>query len=172
MVVDEQCIITLSYELRSGHAKGLLLERMDVNYPFKFYYGSGKLLPAFEQNLLGLEEGQSFSFTLSPEEAYGLVNEANIQELPRNVFESADENLLVKGNYITVTDEYGSQHNGKILSWDDQTVRIDFNHAMAGKTLHFSGVVLNIRPATIDELIRKSYIEEDGIRNREEEDTW
>ena len=40
---------------------------------------------------------------------------------------------------------------------------------MAGKTLHFSGVVLNIRKATVDELIRKSYIEEDGLRGWEED---
>jgi FKBP-type peptidyl-prolyl cis-trans isomerase SlyD len=35
---------------------------------------------------------------------------------------------------------------------------------MAGKTLHFKGVVLNIRKANVDELIRKQVVEEDGVR--------
>jgi FKBP-type peptidyl-prolyl cis-trans isomerase SlyD len=165
MIVEEQNIITLAYELREGTAKGPLLERMDINYPFKFYFGSGQLLPAFEEKLIGLEEGQGFHFTLTPEEAYGPVEEGNIIDVPRSVFKMLGENALVVGNYVTLTDDEGFQHNGKILSWTEDEVKVDFNHAMAGKVLHFSGVVLSIREATIDELIRKSYIEEDGVRN-------
>ena len=71
MIVEEQNIITLSYELRNGGPQGELLERMDANYPFKFYFGSGRLLPAFEKQLEGLEEGQPFQFTLPPEQGYG-----------------------------------------------------------------------------------------------------
>jgi FKBP-type peptidyl-prolyl cis-trans isomerase SlyD len=82
MEVDDQAIVAISYELRDGHAQGPLLERMDPNWPFKFYFGSGKLLPAFEQQLRGLEEGQAFAFTLSPEEAYGPVEQGNIIDVP------------------------------------------------------------------------------------------
>ncbi|MCB0578025.1 MAG: FKBP-type peptidyl-prolyl cis-trans isomerase [Phaeodactylibacter sp.] len=169
MIVEEQNIITVAYELREGGPKGELLERMDANYPFKFYFGSGCLLPAFEQRLEGLEEGQPFEFTLSPEEAYGPAYRQNILGLPRQAFQHLGDNVLTKGNYITLTDDQGEAHNGRILSWTDDDVTVDFNHAMAGKTLHFSGVVLNIRKATVDELIRKSYIEEDGLRGWEED---
>ncbi len=165
MIVEDQNIITLSYELRENNANGALLERMDPNWPFKFYFGSGNLLPAFEANLEGLEEGQGFEFTLSPEEAYGPVEEGNIIDVPRSAFEGLGENVLIAGNYVTLTDDLGEQHNGKILSWTEEQVNVDFNHEMAGKTLHFSGVVLNIRPATVEEHIRKSYIEEDGVRH-------
>jgi FKBP-type peptidyl-prolyl cis-trans isomerase SlyD len=137
---------------------------MDANWPFKFYFGGGKLLPAFEQHLLGLEEGDTFSFTLSPSEAYGQVLPAEIIDLSMDLFENNPESMLEEGKYITVTDEQGGQHNGQILSWTNTSVKVDFNHVMAGKTLHFSGVILNVRPATVDELIRKSYIKEDGIQ--------
>lgn len=165
MVVEDQNIITLSYELRENNASGPLLERMDPNWPFKFYFGNGNLLPAFEAKLEGLEEGQSFEFTLPPEQAYGSVEEGNIINVPRSAFEGLGENVLIAGNYVTLTDDLGEQHNGKILSWTKEQVKVDFNHEMAGKTLHFSGVVLNIRPATVEEHIRKSYIEEDGVRH-------
>lgn len=169
MTVDEQCIVTISYELRENNAEGQLIEVMDANWPFKFYFGSGKLLPAFEGQLQGLEEGETFAFTLPPEQAYGKISQSEVIELPVHMFQNNPDNLLSKGSYVTVTDDQGDQHNGKILSWDEQRVRVDFNHAMAGKTLHFSGVILNIRPATVDELIRKSYIKEDGVRGREME---
>ncbi len=169
MIVEEQNIITVAYELHDGGPKGELLERMDANYPFKFYFGSGRLLPAFEQHLEGLEEGQPFAFTLTPEQAYGPVDERNIIDVPREAFHGLGDNILVEGNFVTLTDDTGEAHNGRILSWADEAVRVDFNHAMAGKTLHFSGVILNIRNATVDELIRKNYIEESGVRGWEED---
>ncbi|MCB0594253.1 MAG: FKBP-type peptidyl-prolyl cis-trans isomerase [Lewinellaceae bacterium] len=168
MIVEEQNIITLSYELRNGGPQGELLERMDANYPFKFYFGSGRLLPAFEKQLEGLEEGQPFQFTLPPEQGYGPADPANILDLPRHAFQHLGDNILTEGNFVTLTDDEGDAHNGRILSWTEETVKVDFNHAMAGKTLHFSGVVLNIRNATVDELIRKNYIEADGVRGWED----
>lgn len=166
MIVEEQNIITIAYELREGRADGPLMERMDPNYPFKFYFGSGKLLPKFEEQLYGLEEGQSFSFTLDPKDAYGPVEQGNIIEVPRSAFRHLGSNALVSGNFVTLTDDEGLEHNGKVLSWNEEKVKVDFNHAMAGKKLHFSGVILNIREATVDEHIRKNYIEEDGLRGR------
>lgn len=165
MTVEEQCIITITYELREENADGPVVEVMDANWPFKFYFGSGKLLPAFEGHLLGLEEGDTFHFTLSPTEAYGQVLDSEIIDLPMDLFENNPESILEEGKYITVTDDQGGQHNGKILSWTNRTVKVDFNHVMAGKTLHFSGVILQVRPATVNELIRKCYIKEDGVRN-------
>lgn len=166
MTVDEQRIITISYELREESAEGPIIEIMNASWPFKFYFGSGKLLPAFEDKLYGLDEGETFKFTLSPEAAYGQVLQSEIIELSMDLFENNPESILEEGKYITVTDEQGGQHNGQILSWNDTSVKVDFNHAMAGKTLHFSGVILNVRPATVDELIRKSYIKQDGVHGR------
>ena len=168
MIVEEHNIVTLSYELREGGPEGEILEIMNVHYPFKFFCGGDQLLPAFEEQLRGLGEGDAFEFTLPPNLAYGDLDLDQVLEIPRDVFEEEDkgglENLLIEGNFIMLTDEEGEQFNGKILSWDNDLVKVDFNHAMAGKTLHFKGVVLNIRKATVDELIRKQVVEEDGVR--------
>lgn len=168
MIVEEHNIVTLSYELREGGPEGEILEVMNVHYPFKFFCGGDQLLPAFEEQLEGLGEGDAFEFILPPDLAYGDLDQDQVLDIPRDVFEEEDkgglENLLIQGNFIMLTDEEGEQFNGKILSWDNDLVKVDFNHAMAGKTLHFKGVVLNIRKATVDELIRKQVVEEDGVR--------
>ena len=172
MSVDEQSIITIAYELRENNEFGPLLERMDHKYPFKFYFGNGKLLPAFEKKLFGLAEGDSFAFILTPEEAYGPIEAGNIIDLPHSAFTQIGPNALVEGNYVSLTDDEGMTHNGKILGWNDERVKVDFNHAFAGKHLHFSGVILNIRPATLEELIQKSYLPEDGLRSPDPEEEW
>lgn len=168
MIVEDHNVVTLSYELREGGPEGEILEVMNVHYPFKFFCGGDQLLPAFEEQLRGLHEGDVFEFILPPDLAYGDFDTEQVLDIPRDVFEEEDkgglENLLIEGNFILLTDEEGEQFNGKILSWDDDLVKVDFNHAMAGKTLHFKGVVLHIRKATVDELIHKQVEEDDGVR--------
>jgi len=164
MIVEEQRIVSITYDLHDGDADGPLLERMDHKYPLTFYVGAGKLLPAFEERLIGLEEGQTFQFSLSPDEAYGSIEPDQIVSVPKAQVEALGSNVLIRGNYLTVTDDQGRQHNGRILTWDEEQVRVNLNHALAGKILYFKGVILHVRAATVDEHIRKSYIPADGFR--------
>ena len=165
--IEEQKIITITYELREGGRDGALLERMDARYPFIFLFGRGKLLKSFEENLRGLKMDDSFDFTLSVEEGYGKTNPLNILKIKLEDFKRSSntpDDYIRVGNLVKVTDDGGLRHNGKILEIAADYVKIDFNHAMADKSLHFKGNVLHIREATIDELIRGHYIEKDGVR--------
>lgn len=88
-------------------------------------------------------------------------------DVPMDVFKVGgilQEDLLEAGKYVNLTDDQGHSHNGKVVEWDQNHVKVDFNHAMAGKSLFFRGVVLNIREATTEELARNNYVEEDGVR--------
>lgn len=167
MEIADKRVITLSYVVQEDNEEGAILETMDLNYPFKFMFGTGELLPGFEENLKGMEEGASFSFTLPPEEAYGPVREENIIAVPISVFQVGgilQEELLEKGKYVSLTDDRGQSYNGQVLDWDEEAVQVDFNHAMAGKTLYFRGVILQVREATAEELSRNNYVEDDGLR--------
>ncbi len=169
MTIDEHAIVTLSYEVRDGDPSGPLLERMDVNYPFQFMFGVGKMLPAWERRIFGLKSGMGFAFKLGPEDAYGIPSKEHVLKMPLHLFqnerEQMDPALLVEGQFVTLTDADGKAVNAKILSWDDQEVTLDANHALAGKTLFFSGAILNVRQPTIDELIQKRFIDLGGVRS-------
>lgn len=165
-IITENKVVTITYELRENNKQGELMERMDANYPFTFLFGTGALLPAFEAALKGLTERDSFEFTLRSKEAYGKIDEANIVNVPRAVFQVEGvepPNLVVKNNFIALTDDQGETHHGKIVEVNDLTVRVDFNHVMAGKDLYFRGAVLNIRDAHVDEIIRQHHIPEMGF---------
>lgn len=167
MEIQEKRVVTLSYVVQENNAEGAIIETMDVNYPFRFMFGTGELLPGFEEQLRGLKEGESFAFTLPAEEAYGPVSDENIVDVPIDVFKVGgvlQEDLLEKGKFVSLTDEQGQSQNGKVLDWNDEHVTVDFNHAMAGKDLYFRGVVLNVREATTEEQARNNFVQDDGIR--------
>lgn len=156
--VEEQKVVTVSYKLKEGSDDGKVLEEVDQEQPFRFLFGAGRLLPAFESNLEGLKEGEEFAFDLAPEEAYGEYNEEQILEVPLQLFENADapqEELLSIGNLLSLRDQQGREHVGKVLSVGEEAVEMDFNHTMAGKHLHFEGEVLDVRDASNEELTEK-----------------
>ena len=157
--VQEDYIITIAYELRENDIHGELLERMDARYPFIFYFGNEKLLPEFENKLRGLGEDDAFDFTLTPEQAYGRTNPLNIITLPReNFLRSSDipEEYIQIDHMVNLTDDEGMVHNGKIIEINENTIKVDFNHIMVNKTLHFKGAILSIRKATMEELVKKA----------------
>ncbi len=161
-------IVELRYELREGGASGTLLERMDESYPLKFYFGNGNLLPAFEQALDGLREGQSFSFTLSPSEGYGEINPADISEISTASLKNdpwvALDNLEKGDRMMFINPRTNREQIGTITEILSDSLLVDFNHAMAGKSLHFSGAVLYVRSPRQEEREQKRYIEPAGLR--------
>jgi len=120
---------------------------------------TGRLLPAFEANLVGLEEGATFNFSLSATDAYGEKREEMVISLPRNIFE--DEGVLKSeicfvGNVVPMMDSQGNRMNGVVVEIGDAFVKMDFNHPLAGTDLHFSGKVVGVREATPEELMGPS----------------
>lgn len=167
MIIEENRIVTLSYELREGDEAGHILEVMSMAYPFIFFYKSESILDSFQENLRGLGSGETFAFTLPATQAYGERKEANIAEIPIERFVIDDEmadSIRDVGEYVAVTDDQGQTQNGKVIQKTATHVKVDLNHAMAGKDLHFQGRVLSVRKASADEIVQKRYIMPDGIR--------
>ena len=166
--IDDGKVVTLRYDLREGGPGGELLERMDVNYPFTFLFGSGHLLPAFEEHLRGEPDRASFAFTLPVGKAYGPHRPDQVLRLRQSLFAERDGHippaLLTPGNNVRLTANDGRTHTGKVIRTDGEEVVVDFNHYMAGKPLHFEGAVLHVRDATPDELARGHHAEDAGVR--------
>ncbi|MFO7922248.1 MAG: peptidylprolyl isomerase [Bacteroidales bacterium] len=155
MIIEENKVVSLTYELRVNNEKGEVVEKVEKNAPLTFLFGRGNLLPDFEANIDGLKKGDPFSFKLEPEKAYGQVSEEAVVDLPKNIFEidgKIDDNLLKVGNTIPMQDNSGNRLNGIVLDIGDETVKMDFNHPLAGDNLYFKGEVSAIRDATEEEV--------------------
>lgn len=155
MKIENNKVTSLIYTLHEGGMDGRVIESVEESAPLSFVFGAGRLLPAFEDNLAGLEEGSAFDFGLAAADAYGEVREEMVISLPRNIFE--DEGVLRSeicyvGNTVPMMDSQGNRMNGVVVEIGDSFVKMDFNHPLAGTDLHFTGKVVGVREATAEEL--------------------
>lgn len=105
------------------------------NKPAKIIMGDKSISPAFEEQLLGLSEGDSKEFTLEAKDAFGEPNPDNIHYVDANKF-SADAPAKV-GNIITFTQPGGVELPGMIKEVSGDSVTVDFNHPLAGQAVTF-----------------------------------
>jgi FKBP-type peptidyl-prolyl cis-trans isomerase SlyD len=155
MIAEKNKVVSIVYELRSGSKEGEVVESLNEENPLTFLFGTGGLLPKFEENLSGLTSGDSFEFELGLEDAYGPVVENAIVHVPQSVFEvdgQIDESLMQIGNMVPMMDSEGRRLNGKVIAIEGDAVKMDFNHPMAGNDLYFKGQVTDVRSATDEEL--------------------
>jgi FKBP-type peptidyl-prolyl cis-trans isomerase SlpA len=120
---------------------------VDSNFgtePVAFVVGDGSLLPGFERLLFGMSAGQRRLFTVAPEEGFGQPNANNVQRLPRSHF-SGDGELEI-GLVFSFADASGSELPGLIVALDDDEVRVDFNHPLAGRKILFDVLVHRVEP--------------------------
>lgn len=165
MKVAAEKVVALSYELI---VDGQLADKAGAESPLEYIHGTNMLLPRFEEEVEGKEEGEEFAFTLSPEEGYGVRNEEYVFPIPKAAFEmdgQLRDDLLQLGRSIPMLNSAGEVVTGTIIEILDDTVKMDFNHPMAGKTLNFSGKVESVRDASEKELkegLHGEYLPKEG----------
>jgi len=168
MKIGRNKFVSLTYQLRTNGAEGEMIEETTKDNPLEFLFGAGRMIEMFEQKLEDMETGDNFSFELKADEAYGQVNSDAIVELPKNIFEvngAIDEDMLSVGNTIPMQDAQGNRLNGIVLEVADDTIKMDFNHPLAGEDLFFSGSILSVREATEQEIIEASQTQAGGCES-------
>ena len=155
MKIEKNKMVSLIYELRENDAEGRIIEVLDEKKPMSFIFGTGRLLPVFESNISTLIKGDSFSFALDTEMAYGDKREEMVVNVPISVFETdgkLNEDICYVGNEVPMMDTEGNPLNGIINEITDGYVKMDFNHPMSGVGLFFTGKIVDVRDASDQEL--------------------
>ncbi|MGQ8335424.1 FKBP-type peptidyl-prolyl cis-trans isomerase [Sunxiuqinia sp. A32] len=155
MAITKNKMVSLTYDLRIDGKEGELIEQATAEKPLKFVYGAGIMLPKFESLIEGLEQGKSFEINLSSQDAYGEVDENAIIDLPKHLFlidGKFDDDIVKVGNSVPMMSTSGQRMNGLVLEINDEHVKMDFNHPLAGEDLFFQGDVLEVRDATDEEI--------------------
>ena len=152
MKIAQNAVVEFCYELE---VDGQVVDHTTKERPLDYIHGTGSLLPKLEAHIEGMEPGCKFDVTLSPADGYGEIDPQRIIDLPTAAFEvngEVREDLLVPGNTIPMISPMGGVIPGVVLEVSAESVKMDLNHQMAGKTLHFTGEVLTVREATEKEL--------------------
>ncbi|MDU0368768.1 peptidylprolyl isomerase [Hymenobacter endophyticus] len=155
--ISENKVVTITYDLSvtDENQEKVLVESAEEDAPMVFLYGMSGLPDEFERQLSGKQAGDSFTFSLTPEQAYGDYDAQAVVEIPKNVFEidgQIDEEMLQVGNFLPMADNQGHHMQGKVVEIGDSAVKMDFNHPLAGMVMHFDGKVADVRDATREEL--------------------
>ena len=152
MKINPQHVVSLTYDLYVDQEDGTeaLTESATEEQPLTFLFGAGQMLPKFEENLSSLSTGDAYEFRLSAADAYGEYDEEAVANLPMEMFSGAEVPEI--GSVLPLQDNNGNRFQGQVVSVAEDSVIVDLNHPMAGQQLHFKGNILNVRPATAEEL--------------------
>ena len=153
----EHIYYDLSYSLSvsSEGSAPELFEKTSSQRPFSFITQMGMVLDKFEQEILQIEEGGSFDFTIACADAYGEYLEEHVCELDRSLFYrngKFDDEHVFPGAVLPMVNEDGMRLEGIVKEIKPDTIVMDFNYLLAGKDLHFKGKVLTRRMATEQEI--------------------
>ena len=136
-------VVNFSLSLEDG-------SEIDSNFgadPVEFVIGDGNLLPGFERKLFGMKAGERQIITVLPEDAFGQVNDNNVQIVPRKQFHEGTE--LEIGLLYSFADASGGELPGLVISFDHEEVEVDFNHPLAGRTIMFDVLVHRVEPVEL-----------------------
>ena len=131
-----QVTLHFSLALADGDQDGELIDSNFDKAPVTFTVGDGNLLPGFEHALFGLTAGATRAVTLGPADAFGPVNEDNVQRFP--LYQFPPDLAPAPGLMVEFADAAGNRQAGVVRGADKQWVDVDFNHPLAGRAIRFT----------------------------------
>ncbi len=148
MEITKDRVASLEYSLHLGDGK--IIDSSEEDDLLVYLHGHEEIVPGLEKALEGKKVGDTLKVEVPPEDAYGEYDPEGVEEVPREDFPAEME--LEAGGMVSATDEDGDEVDFLVKEVKGNTVVVDFNHPLAGKTLHFEVKVREVREATAEEL--------------------
>ena len=155
--IKDNLVVSLDYTLRLGN--GEILDTSNGQEPLDFVQGQGQIIPGLEQELYGMAIGEEKDVVVEPENGYGLKDPNAFQLVPRNAF--PPDAPLKPGLSLQMQNRSGHVFPATVAQIQPDGVLLDFNHPLAGETLHFHVQVVGLREATPEELAH-GHVHHDG----------
>lgn len=145
MVVEKNKVVSISYSA-TDETGNIVDSNLDFE-PLQYLHGHGNILQTLETELNGLQIDEQKKLTLTADQAYGNFDPELVFEVSREQFPEG-ANGLELGSMVQSSD--GLELT--VTDIDGEKIVLDGNHPLAGRTLHFSVTVKDIREATDEEL--------------------
>jgi FKBP-type peptidyl-prolyl cis-trans isomerase SlyD len=145
--VKDNLVVTLDYKLIVDDE---IMENTEDGKPILFIQGIGQIISGLENAIYGMKVGEQQTVIIPPEDAYGEYDAESLQEAKKDEF--SEEVPLDVGTFLDLEDDEGDILSAQIIAAEEETVTLDFNHPLAGKTLTFEITLTDLRPASEEEL--------------------
>ncbi len=133
--------VSLEYTLRDNEGK--VLDSNKGRDPLTYVQGEQQIVPGLEKALNGMHAGDEKKVTVAPADGYGDVDPQAVAEVPKQMIPA---DALTVGTELLARNREGATRLVRIKEIKDETVIIDLNHPLAGKTLHFDVKVVGVEP--------------------------
>ncbi len=145
--VSANDVVSLEYTLT---VDGQVIDSSEGHGPIEYIQGQGQIILGLEKATYGMAVGESKEVVVPPAEAYGEADPNAFVEVPKSEF--PPEIPLEVGTPLQLRDNQGQIFDATIAEIKEDSVVLNFNHPLAGKTLTFQVKVVGIRSATPEEL--------------------
>lgn len=146
MEIAAERVVSFHYTLTDD--AGEVIDRSPEGRPLSYLHGAGNIVPGLENALTGHSAGDELTVDVVPELGYGPRNESLVQAVPKQAFQGVD--TIRPGMQFRAQTERGPLLVTVVDVGDDE-VRVDGNHPLAGKTLHFDVRIASVRDASDEE---------------------
>jgi len=148
VLVRPDSYLTLHYRivLASGPAEGSVFTDTFDGRPATLQMGSGQWAPGLEAALLDRAEGERFSVTLAPAQAYGERNPDLIQKVTRAMLaeHAGADATFEPGDLVEFAAPNGGRYSGVLKEINADWAMFDFNHPLAGTALRVDVAILGV----------------------------
>ncbi|GAB4269652.1 MAG: peptidylprolyl isomerase [Candidatus Promineifilaceae bacterium] len=148
LVVADGIVVGMDYTLHTDD--GQLIDSSEGEKPLAFLQGQGHIIPGLEQALYGMREGESKKVVVEPADAYGELDPDAFHKVPMEIFPEDLSLQVGMGLHLRDTNT-GQPLQAFISEIMEDGVLLDFNHPLAGETLHFEVTIAYLREATEEE---------------------
>ncbi len=140
MVVKNGSQVAFDYTLT---VDGKVIDSSEGKAPLAYTQGDGKLRPGLTRQLEGMKVGDEKTVEVKPEESYGNPNPAATREVPISTL--PPEIKPEVGMVLQAQDKEGRTFPARIIEVKTDTVVMDLNHPLAGKTLFFKVKIVSVK---------------------------
>lgn len=146
--VGPDSFVTFAYAVfEQGGAEPV--DAIDPSEPIEYVHGYGQILPILEKSLAGKQSGAKFTVEAAPEDAFGDHDDEGVFEVDREGLDVEDPQV---GDELHAKDAEGHVLVLRILEVRPESIVVDANHPLAGKSVRFEVEVIGVRAATDDEI--------------------
>lgn len=115
--------------------------------PLSFKVGAGQMIPGFDEGVLGMVEGEKKTVEIPPEKAYGIRDPSLEIPVPKQQIVDGIGKVPELGTPLQMTISTGGVLEGYVTEITDDTIKVDFNHRLAGKKLIFEiELISHVKP--------------------------
>jgi FKBP-type peptidyl-prolyl cis-trans isomerase SlyD len=150
MKIEQDTVASVHYT-GTHPDSGEVFDSSEGRDPLTYLVGHGQMIPGFEEEMLGAEVGERREFTLEPERAYGERDENALLQIEKSNFDELEKEGVLEVGIQLVAQMPQGPAPFIITEIGEEMVTADFNHELAGKSLHFSVEVVEVRHATEEE---------------------